>query len=301
MKKVIYPLILLIILLLTYNYRETIYTFYIDYLESNRVASTIENNAYSRNYDFKYVQLTDNFSPTNIQDLLNIYYTILNSGMDEFTFYCNDDMYYNCKNDINAIVSDQDILSNINNYVHPYNSFKTIKTEIETTNKITIYVEKNYTEEMIIILNYKINEIYNKIIKDNMSDKDKIKAVHDYIINNTRYDKERANNKTVTYQSDNAYGVIAEGHGLCGGYTDAMELFLEKMNLKSYKVSSNNHIWNYVFLNNKWLHMDLTWDDPIPYDNGKDILDYTYFLIPTNDLLKIEKNEHNYNKLIFGE
>ena len=113
-----------------------------------------------------------------------------------------------------------------------------------------------------------------------------------------KYDKERADSKIVKYKSDNAYGVLIEGIGLCGGYTDTMSLFLDKLNVKNYKVSTNNHTWNRVYVNDKWLHLDLTWDDPISED-GKNILDHNYFLITTNELKDIEKNEHNYNMNIY--
>ena len=48
-------------------------------------------NDYTRDYSFDYVKLTDDFSPSDYQDLLNIYYTVLNSGVDSFSFYCPDD------------------------------------------------------------------------------------------------------------------------------------------------------------------------------------------------------------------
>ena len=73
-----------------------------------------------------------------------------------------------------------------------------------------------------------------------------------------------------------------------------MELFLERMNIKSFKVSSENHIWNAVYINNNWKHLDLTWDDPVATD-GKDYLEYNYFLIDTDQLLTLEQTEHNFN------
>jgi len=80
--------------------------------------------------------------------------------------------------------------------------------------------------------------------------------------------------------------------------TDTMMLFLEKMGIKSIKISTENHVWNYVNLDNKWLHLDLTWDDPISTD-GKDVLDDTYFLIKDNELKEIEKLEHNYDESVY--
>ena len=48
-----------------------------------------------------FVQKTDDFHVKNYQGLLNIIYTILNNGTDEFTFYC-DESYNECMNDFNA-------------------------------------------------------------------------------------------------------------------------------------------------------------------------------------------------------
>ena len=79
-----------------------------------------------------------------------------------------------------------------------------------------------------------------------------------------------------------------------------MELFLEKMNVKSFKISSENHVWNAVYLNNKWYHLDLTWDDPVA-SNGKDYLEHDYFLIDTNKLLSLETEQHQFNKEIYKE
>lgn len=285
--------------MLVYNFREEIFVFYNSYCAPiEKRVTELSKNEYFRNYDFTYVQNTKDFIPTNKTDIKNIYYTIVNSGMTNFTFYCPSE-YKSCMEDVNEIANNQNIISNINNFVHPYNSFNSLKTEINSLGKISIEVDKVYNEEMIILIDYKINEIYKDIIGNNNFDNTtKIKKIHDYIINNTKYDKDRSDNKIIKYQSDNAYGVLIENYGLCGGYTDTMMLFLEKIGIKSIKISTENHVWNYVNLDNKWLHLDLTWDDPISTE-GNDILDDTYFLIKDDELSEIEKFEHNYDKSIY--
>lgn len=298
MKRIFNTFILLILFLLVYNFREEIFVFYASYcLPIEKKVSVLSPNAYYRDYDFDYVKNTNNFIPNNKEEIKNIYYTIVNSGMDNFTFYCPSE-YETCVSDVNEIANDQTTISNINNFVHPYNSFKSLKTEVESSGKVYVEIEKVYTNEMIILIDYKINEIYKEIIKYNDTETNKIKTIHDYIINNTKYDKERSDNKIINYKSDNAYGVLIENYGLCGGYTDAMMLFLEKIGVKSIKVSTDNHIWNYVNIDNKWLHLDLTWDDPISSD-GKDILDDTFFLITDKELIEIEKTEHNYDISVY--
>lgn len=300
MRKLVYFFVLIFIVTFIYVERETIISIYNDYFVSIEDKTTkLEKNKYYRDYSFTYVKNTTSFIPYNKDDIKNIYYTIVNSGMNEFIFYCPKE-YDNCINDVRDLAYDQNTISNINNFIHPYNSFKTLKTEIDSTGKITLHIEKVYDEEMIIILNYKVNDIIKNTIKENDSAKEKIKKIHDYIINHTTYDKNRSDKKIIDYRSDNAYGVLIENYGLCGGYTDAMMLFLEMFNIKSIKIATENHIWNYVLIDDEWLHLDLTWDDPVT-ETGNSILDDSYFLINDITLKTIEKEEHNYDKEIYAQ
>ncbi len=298
MRKVFYLIILILTFYFAYSYREKIVVLYNEYfVPLEKKVTELEKNKYFRDNDFSYVQNTTSFIPSNKQDIINIYYTVVNSGMNSFTFYCPTD-YNDCIKDVNDLANNQNAISNINNFVHPYNSFKKIQTEVESTGRIKIDIEKVYDEEMIIILNYKVDEIIKNSIKNIDTQEEKMRKIHDYIINNTIYDKERSDKKIINYKSDNAYGVLIDGYGLCGGYTDAMMLFLERFNIPNYKISTENHIWNYVKVNNTWLHLDLTWDDPITEDN-QNILDDSYFLITDDKLKDIEKEEHNYDASIY--
>ena len=84
MKRLIPYLLILILLAVIILNKDAIYEKYTDYIieiESKQI-EVPENNEYSRNYSFSYVQLTDDFIPENKQDLLNILFTGLNSGKD---------------------------------------------------------------------------------------------------------------------------------------------------------------------------------------------------------------------------
>lgn len=298
MKKLIDWGIFLIAIGLIFNYREDIMKYSVNILsKQNKEEKLTYSNAYSRKKDYKYVQITDSFTAHKNEDFLNIYYTIVDSGIDEFTFYCD---YDDCNKDIGTFAEDQKTLSNINSFVHPYNSFTSIKTEYDSLNRIKIKIEKAYTDNQIKIINEKIEEIKNKVIKNTTDKKEIIKLVHNYIINNSKYDTARSDNNIKTYSSTIAYGPLIEGYGLCGGYTDAMALFLDIYDIPNIKVISENHIWNAVNLNNNWYHLDLTWDDPVSKD-GRDLLDYTFFLIKTKDLERIEATQHRYDKSVFIE
>lgn len=300
MKKYIVLLFLVILFGFAFAFRKPLYNLYRTYFvkEEKEVTLTASND-YTRDYDFNYVKRTDDFTPSNYQDLLNIYYTVLNSGEEEFSFYCTDE-YSECINDIDSLANNQKVLSTINNFVHPFNSFRHLETSYDDYGKVTLKIEHIYSNNDIKLIEAKVEEIEKEIWNSSMSNEDKIKEAHNYIINNSKYDKDRSDNNIVKYKSDTAYGSLLEGYSLCGGYTDAMELFLEDMGIKSYKISSENHVWNAVYLNDAWYHLDLTWDDPITTD-GSDILEYNFFLITTSELSELEGEQHNYDKNVYSE
>lgn len=274
--------------------KDDIFTIFNDYvLKENKVVTIGEKNEYYRDYDFTFVKNTNNFSPSNYQDILDIYYTVINAGKSNFTFYCPKE-YTSCIDDIKTLANDQNTLSDINNYVHPYNGFSHIESEYDSLGRVTINIVRNYTKEDINLINKKIDELMPQLTSNYNSLETNIKNVHDYIINNARYDSARSDNNVLTYKSDTAYGPLFQGYAICGGYTDLMQLFLERLNVKNFRVSSDNHIWNVLYINNTWKHLDLTWDDPVASD-GKDYLEYNYFLINTNQLLTLEQTQHNFN------
>ena len=300
MKKYIVLLFLVILFGFTFAFRKPLYNLYRTYFVNvDKEVTLTASSDYTRDYDFNYVKRTDDFTPSNYQDLLNIYYTVLNSGEEEFSFYCTDE-YSECINDVDSLANNQKVLSTINNFVHPFNSFRHLETSYDDYGKVTLKIEHIYSNNDIKLINAKVEEIEKEIWNSSMSNEDKIKEAHNYIINNSKYDKDRSDNNIVKYKSDTAYGSLLEGYSLCGGYTDAMELFLEDMGIKSYKISSENHVWNAVNLNNAWYHLDLTWDDPITTD-GSDILEYNFFLITTSELSELEGEQHNYDKNVYSE
>ena len=135
-----------------------------------------------------------------------------------------------------------------------------------------------------------------------MTDREKVKTIHDYIINSTEYDKVRNETGNSIYSSNTAYGALIQHMAICSGYTDAMELFLNEFNIKNYKIASDTHVWNALYLDGQWYHLDLTWDDPVS-DRGP-ILDDKYFLINNTQLLEADGEgiaTHKFNKTIYLE
>ena len=77
-----------------------------------------------------------------------------------------------------------------------------------------------------------------------------------------------------------------------------MAIFLNSLGITNYKISNDTHIWNLVYINGIWRHLDATWDDPISeYNENRD----TYFLISYEDLQKLDDKTHNFDKSIYKE
>lgn len=305
MKKLLTTILLLITIGLLVTYHNDIIQFLMIHVVYKDEVLIKEANIYEKNNHWEFVQETEDFRPKNKQDILNIFYTALNRGWDELTFYCPND-YDTCLDDVSDITSDQNVLSYVNNFVSTYNSYNKIRVNMNNFGRVNIEIQKIYSNEMISKINNKIDEIYSQIINDSMSDEQKIKTVHDYIINHTVYDNERSEQIKSgvvidsVHTSNIAYGPLFTGKAICGGYTDTMALFLDKIGIPNYKVASERHIWNVVYIDGTWKHLDLTWDDPV-VDTGENILTYNYFLITTAELESKDDVQHRFDKNIFIE
>ena len=254
-------------------------------------------NSYFIEDNFNYV---DNYESAEVHSRKEIIYSIyylINSGVTYSKRYCAKD-YEDCYRDMESISGDTDLLSVLNNFVHPYNSFDSIVFNFDDS-IIEIEIKHTYTDVEREKLNQAVDKIIVDNIQDNMTTKEKIRAIHDYIINHTEYDTLKTENvNDTTDKSNTAYGVLIEGYGICSGYSDAMKLFLDKLNIVNYKISNDQHIWNLVSLDGEWLHLDLTWDDPI---SNKNITRDNYFLINTKTLELLDDDVHYFNSSIFSE
>lgn len=254
-------------------------------------------NDYYLDNEFNYLKnFTDDVS--NKEQLINYIYYVINTGSEYADGECTKE-YKNCINDLKYIAEDEETLSIINNFVHPYNSFKTISFTYNESGKFSLIIEHIYSLSEITEINYIVKNKISTLIREDMTNEEKIRIIHDHIINNTEYDTLKTKNITdTTYKSNTAYGVLIQGYGICSGYSDAISIFLNELGISNYKISNNSHIWNLVYINGIWAHLDATWDDPISQFNANRD---TYFLINYNELTKLNDGTHNFNKQIYKE
>lgn len=121
--------------------------------------------------------------------------------------------------------------------------------------------------------------IANEIQQD-MSDFEKEKAIHDYIVKNCAFEEqyshlERSENEDV-YK---AYGALVNGSAVCNGYAEAMYLLMNACDVECKMVvgtaDGSDHAWNMVYVGDNWYQVDVTWDDPTP--DRKGYVQYDYF------------------------
>lgn len=305
MKKSVQIILALAIIFTIFFMKDDISKFMSDFINDqkdknivNKITIPKSNEYKKNNTTYEYVKEVNSYIPSKYDDIKNIIYTVLNNGFEEFTFYCPTS-YTNCIDDVTEITNNEEKLSNINNYVSPFNSFKTIETTYSSDGEVTLVIHKLYDDNTIKDVNNKTDEIISKIITNDMSNEDKIKAVHDYVINNTKYDSEKIGGVT-KYKSNTAYGALLQGYAICSGYADTMAIFLDKLGFENYKIASSKHVWNLVKINDEWKHLDLTFDDPVT-SSGEDMLLTDYFLISTAQVKEKDNVEHYFDDKIYIE
>ena len=117
-----------------------------------------------------------------------------------------------------------------------------------------------------------VKAVVAETIDDSMNDMQKIRALHDWVCNNTVYDNEDEN--YLGNHVDSA--VFMDGTAVCEGYSKAYDLLLHEAGIESCCVANTYHAWNLVRLGDTWFHSDTTWDD------GNTVT-YGWFLCPDSD------------------
>lgn len=293
MKKIVnifYTICLFLIIYIVYINIDKISNFFNNLMLNKYKVKLEDPNIYKRDYNFSNFTYNEDYIPLNKDGIINIYYNVLNNGWETFTFYCPSE-YTECINDVKSISNDEELLSNINNYVHTFNSFKNITVSTSSLGEVSLNIDYKYDSNQINEINFELDNIISSLNLQSLSEEEKIRKFHEYLIDNITYNKDE--NKDGT----SAYNALLNGYAVCSGYTDAMGIFLDRYNIPNIKISSKDHIWNLVYINDKWLHLDTTWDDTDieKYNN------YNYFLITKEKLHSLDTTEHIFDEDFFIE
>lgn len=116
-----------------------------------------------------------------------------------------------------------------------------------------------------------VSYMLNEVVKPSMTLEQKLLALHDKIALNVAYDHSTAAGLTEGHSPNryNAYGALVDGVAVCQGYSMAYRDLLNRLKITNETCESDqiNHIWNQVYMNGNWYHIDITWDDPVSVDH----------------------------------
>lgn len=139
-------------------------------------------------------------------------------------------------------------------------------------------------QNQINVIN-KAKTIASEITNSNMTDYEKEKAIHDYLILNYKYDSQ---NGTIPSTSHTIEGFFNTGTGVCEAYANAFNLIglLSGLDcaVQTGKMGAVNHAWNIVKIQGNYYHIDVTSDDPIPDEAGR--IMYSYFNLSDSEISK---------------
>ncbi|ABS20839.1 MULTISPECIES: S-layer homology domain-containing protein [Bacillus cereus group] len=128
--------------------------------------------------------------------------------------------------------------------------------------------------------------IVQSIIQSGMDDHERVKAIHDYVVKHIAYD--------TSYHAYTAYEALANRSAVCQGYALLTYQLLKEAGIDNHIVTGTGngepHAWNLVKIDNKWYHLDTTFDDPIPDEQGRVM--YSYFNVTDEQLSK----DHQWNR-----
>lgn len=91
-----------------------------------------------------------------------------------------------------------------------------------------------------------------------------VELVNQYLVDNVEYPR------TVDYDDNtlwNAYGALIKGLAVCEGYALSFNKIMGLLDVPVINIlgtaDGEGHMWNQVLLDGQWLHVDVTYNDPV--------------------------------------
>ena len=180
-------------------------------------------------------------------------------------------------------------------------SYSSHRVELSNGNNST-YLKDNFLSNSKLTGKINLLEAMRDEIKrqlEGYSDYQKIREVHNWLVNNVEYD--------INLESEEPYsicGALTDGEAVCEGYARSFKYIMDELQIPCVLVSgtgtnsngeTESHAWNYVWLNDNWYAIDVTWDDPVIVGNGYVPEDtrYRHFLKGSNTFFTSHEEDGN--------
>jgi len=239
-------------------------------------------------YEYKKAAILDNaanYPLTTESEFLDLFYILNREFMTEFTF--TTPLSYNTWLSYNR-------LANVLYLEYYYSSYLncTYKKNSDVYTVKLEYSDDTETLRYCHIASEAVSDaVIALIITDDMTDYEKIEAIHDYLVLNCEYDYENYSDSTIQYRSRLAYGALCDRKAICQGYCAAFNMLAKKAGIRSAVVtgytagSTDSHAWNMVYADGAIYYIDVTHDDPVPDKKGS--VSYKYFMRTEEEMIDL--------------
>lgn len=232
-------------------------------------------------------------------------YDALVSAIELHKDYTDEIRYVFSSAEFNNVV--QFIISDNPEYFYvDYNHIESYVSETHTKVKLAYYKSKEEAAHMQTELQEAIAPIIEKT-QALGDDFEKELHLHDYLVETCTYLTGEPGD-TESYLYNTAYGAIVLKQAYCDGYALAFKLLMNRTGLFCSTVSgfANNlpHMWNIVYIDERFYHVDVTWNDA-DMTYGKNMIFHGYLnlskeaithnhVISYEEVLPLAEDETNY-------
>lgn len=201
----------------------------------------IYNNYLSETEKIAYDELKDMFKKRQLKRKLDI---------NKYSGKSSKDISTDIMNAGRALLIDHPEMLQLASYGYRYDD-----TMIQA--KIDFAINNPIMESLNTLRIRRIIDNIKRRTKD-MSDREKIKYVYEWIGDNNTYDE------LFTYTSKNQsiYNVFIKGNAVCAGFAKASQVIFQNIGIESMTISGESggpHMWNVIKLDNKYYYYDSTY------------------------------------------
>ena len=251
-------------------------------------ASLLPAGAASKeSFDFSYLGAVGDFTEEQTQNIAKQIYDGLSAHQSAITVGDSTDNYiHSSESDMESVMTiyrgvisgwDVGILASrrtISYQVPRKGSMKIVPSYLETDNYNAVYQD----------LMNQIDEIVSGV-NENWSDAEKALYLHEYMAVHFDYDHDEYTDSALMELQHTAYGMLKNGKAVCEGYAWLYDILLHRVGVDAMLLESIEigHGWNLVKIDDKWYHVDVTWDDS--YDTHPGMVKHDYFLKDNDTML----------------
>lgn len=158
------------------------------------------------------------------------------------------------------------------------------------------YADNIDKDDYARMVNYAADAIIKKVITSTMNDYEKVFALAKHIEAISQYDY-----KGICKYNHRPYGVFIAGYAICNGYSEAMQMLLNKIGISNKIVHGSIinqqgkrgiHAWNLITIDGNSFHFDITSND----EAAEKLNENPYYFLADNEIERSHAQHMIYNK-----